>query len=159
MGEVMDYITAEDKSRLESQLQECTAKRKTLSKRLEEAREHGDIRENAEYHAAKEDQGMNEARIRELKKRLTESIVLGGESLPEDMVFVGATVKLRDVKTGDEDLYRLVGEASGSLDDDIIEVTANSPLGQAIMKARLGETVRVDLRRGPRRFEIVEITQ
>jgi len=154
----MDYITAEEKSRLEAQLQGCMAKRKKLSRRLEEARELGDLRENAEYHAAREDQGMNEARIREIESRLSGCIVLSDEAVPEDMVFVGATVKLRDTKTGDEDMYRLVGESSGRFDDDeVIEVTSNSPLGQALMKARIGETVRVDLRRGPRRFEIMEI--
>ena len=73
------------------------------------------------------------------------------------MVFVGATVRLREVESGDEMLYRLVGDASGVFDDDFIEVTPNSPMGQALMKSTVGEVVRVDLRRGPKRFEIVEI--
>ncbi|MDX1563837.1 MAG: GreA/GreB family elongation factor, partial [Phycisphaeraceae bacterium] len=77
--------------------------------------------------------------------------------IPDDMVFLGATVKLRDTATDDEDLYRLVGESSGSFDADVVEVTASSPMGEALMKARVGETVRVDLPRGTRRFEIIEI--
>jgi len=153
----MDYIRAEEKERLEGQLRDCFRKRRTLSKRLEAARELGDLRENAEYHAAREDQGMNEARIRDIEQRLANAIITDDESVPDDMIFIGATVKLRDVESGEEQFYRLVGEASGSLEDDFVEVTPSSPLGEALMKTRVGEVVRVDLRRGPKRFEIVEI--
>ena len=153
----MDYLTAEEKARLEEQLHDCVGKRKTLSKRIEEARAMGDLRENAEYHAAKEDQGLNEARIRDIEHRLATAIITDGQAVPGDIVFIGATVKVRDVSSGDEELYRLVGEPGSSSDEDIIEVTPSSPLGEALIKARIGETVRVDLRQGAKRFEIVEI--
>ena len=61
------------------------------------------------------------------------------------MVFIGATVKLRDVDSESEELYKLVGETTGNFDADYVEVTPNSPMGQALMKARVGETVRVDI--------------
>ncbi len=153
----MDYLSAEEKSRLEAQLKDCVGNRKVISKRIEIARELGDLKENADYHAAREDQGMNEARIRELEHRLSTAVVTDDGSVPTDMVFMGATVKLRDVESGTEDLYRLVGDAAGDLDQDWIEVTPNSPLGEALMKARVGEVVRVALRSGAKRFEIVEI--
>jgi transcription elongation factor GreA len=153
----MNYIRAEEKERLEAELRECFQKRRALSKRLERARELGDLRENAEYHAAREDQGMNEARIRDIEQRLATAVITDDQALPEDMVFIGATVKLRDVESGEDHFYRLVGEPSAALEDDLIEVTPSSPLGEALMKARVGEVVRVDLRRGPKRFEIVEI--
>jgi transcription elongation factor GreA len=153
----MDYIRTEEKERLEAELRQCFQKRRTLSKRLERARELGDLRENAEYHAAREDQGMNEARIRDIEQRLATAVITGDQALPEDMVFIGATVKLRDVESGEDHFYRLVGEPTASLEDDFIEVTPTSPLGEALMKSRVGEVVRVDLRRGPKRFEIVEI--
>ena len=73
------------------------------------------------------------------------------------MVFLGATVRLREVDSGREELYRLVGDLGDMQDEEVVEVTPNSPLGEALMKARIGETVRVTLRRGPKRFEIVEI--
>jgi transcription elongation factor GreA len=152
----MDYITADDKARLKSELDACVSKRKVITSRIEEARALGDLKENAEYHAAREDQGMNEARIRELEQRLSTAIVADASDAPDDMVFLGATVKLRDVKSDNESFYRLVGKSSGEFDDDIIEVTPNSPMGQALFKARIGETIRVDLRRGTKRFEIVE---
>ncbi|MCP3903285.1 MAG: transcription elongation factor GreA [Planctomycetes bacterium] len=155
----MEYLSAEEKSRLESQLKKCDELRRVISKRIETAREMGDLRENAEYHAAREDQGLNEAKIRELEHRLSNAVVADTETVPPDMVFVGATVRLRNVETGDEDLYRLVGDATGAVDDEFIEVTPNSPLGEALMKSHVGEVVRVNLRRGPKRFEIVEITE
>ena len=79
--------------------------------------------------------------------------------VPDDMVFVGSIVKLRDLDDDSEDLYKIVGESSGSFnfDADEIEVTSTSPMGESLMKARVGETVKVDLPRGVKRFEIVEI--
>jgi transcription elongation GreA/GreB family factor len=73
------------------------------------------------------------------------------------MVFVGATVKLREVDSGDEDLYKIVGTASNDFSLDYVEVTTTSPLGEALMKARVGEVVRVDLPKGATQFEILEI--
>ena len=153
----MDYVTAEEKSRLETELRERIDQRKVISTRIEEARALGDLKENAEYHAAREDQGLNEAKIRELESRVARAIVTDSATLPEGMVFLGATVRLRDTENGSEMTYRLVGELGGGIDDDIIEVTPNSPLGEALMKSTVGEVVKVDLRRGPRRFEIVDV--
>lgn len=155
----MKYITAEEKTRLEQQLKELTGKRKELSDRIGTARAMGDLSENAEYHAAREDQGLNEAKIRELEEKLASAVVTDNDSLPDGMVFIGATVKLRNVENDQEDLYRLVGEISGPLDDEIIEVTPDSPMGMALLKSNVGEVVRVDSRRGEKRFEIVEIVQ
>ena len=154
----MNYMTAEDKARLEKKLKEFKGNRKALSDRIGRARELGDLSENAEYHSAKEDQGHNERKIRDLEEKLASAVVVDDQDMPEDMVFIGATVRLRDVSSGDEDLYRLVGDSSGAMDADFIEVTPTSPMGQSLLKARVGETIRVDLPRGERRYEIVEIT-
>ena len=153
----MDYITQEDKTKIEEELNTRIRQRKELSDRIGRARELGDLKENGEYHAAREDQGMNEARIKQLEERLSTAIVADASETPEDMVFIGATVKLKDVKTGAEQVYRLVGEMSGDFNPECIEVTPTSALGTALMKARVGETVRADLPRGEKRFEIVEL--
>lgn len=153
----MEYVTAEEKERLQQQLHECLTLRKALSERIGAARALGDLRENADYHAAKDDQGLNEAKIRQLEARLAAAVVTDGSAMPQDMVFIGATVKLRDVDSDAEELYKLVGETTGDFDAEYVEVTPNSPMGQALMKARVGDTVRVDLRRGERRFEIMAI--
>ncbi len=154
----MNYMTAEDKARIEAQLKELKGKRKGLSDRIGRARKLGDLSENAEYHSAKEDQGHNERRIREVEEKLASAVVVDPKDMPEGIVFVGATVRLRDVSSGDEDLYRLVGESTGAIEADYIEVTPNSPMGLSLMKARIGDRIKVDLPRGERRFEIVEIT-
>ena len=153
----MDFITADEKVQLQEKLQVLLDKRPVFTTRIEEARALGDLKENAEYHAAREDQGMNEAEIRRIEERLTKAQVVDSSQVPADVVFVGATVKLRDVKYGDEELFRLVGEATGGRNDDVTEVTASSPMGEVLLKARVGETIRVDAPRGEIRFEVVEI--
>jgi len=119
----------------------------------------GDLKENAEYHAAREDQGLAEAEIRRLEKRLATSKVADGTAVPDDIAFLGSVVRLRDVENGREEFYKLVGESTGRFDPDAehIEVTTGSPMGEALMKRRVGESIKVDLPRGTRRFEVVEI--
>ena len=152
-------MTAEDKAGLEEQLQALKGKRKTLSDRIGRARELGDLKENAEYHASKEDQGHNERKIRDLEKQLASAVVVGDQDTPDGMVFIGATVRLRNVSSGEEDLYRLVGEGSGAVEGaDYIEVTPNSPMGQGLLKARVGDTFAVDLPRGRKQFEILALS-
>jgi transcription elongation factor GreA len=153
----MDMLTRDEKAQLEAKLKAHYAKRGELSTRIEEARALGDLKENAEYHAAREDQGMNEAEIRRIEDRLANCSVVDTDSMPDDMVYLGATVKLKDVKYGDEELFKLVGEAGAQLPPDVTEVTATSPMGEALMRARVGETIRVDAPRGELRFEVIEI--
>ena len=153
----MQYITEEDKKRIEEKLAECIGMQKILSDRIGRAREMGDLKENAEYHAAKEDQGLNELRIKEYKNKLAISVVADTENIPEDIVFIGAIGKLRDIESKEEEIYRLVGEPTNNFDLDYIEVSPSSPMGEALLKARVGEVIGVDLRRGKRKFEIVEI--
>ncbi len=154
----MELISQSDKERLEAQLAELIQFRPVVAGRIAEARLQGDLKENADYHAAREDQGMNEAKIRDLEAKLQRVQVAGEVDVPSDMVFLGATVKLKDVGNGREEMFRLVGHVSDDGgDDSVIEVTATSPMGTALMKARINETVRVDLPRGERRFLIVAI--
>lgn len=153
----MEFITQEDKDQLEARLEQLKARRPEITQRIAEARALGDLKENADYHAARDDQGLNEAEIRRLEERLRKVKVADSSAVPDDMVFVGSVVRLRDADDGDVDLYRLVGESSGRFDADEIEVTARSPMGEALMKARVGDVVRVDLPRGTKRFEVVEI--
>ncbi|MEM9252660.1 MAG: transcription elongation factor GreA [Planctomycetota bacterium] len=153
----MELITQDEQQRLQDRLEELKARRPEISQRIATARADGDLKENADYHAARDDQGMNEAEIRRLEERLANASVADDTEVPDDMVFLGATVKLRDTDDDTEDLYKLVGESSGRFDGDAIEVTAGSPMGEVLMKARIGETVRVDLPRGSKRFEVVEI--
>ena len=153
----MDFFTREEKEKLETELRELTGRRKEISQRIAEARALGDLKENAEYHSAREEQGLNERKIRELEERINTGQIADDVDLPEDMVFLGATVKLREIETGDVDLYKIVGTASGDFSLDYVEVTTTSPLGQALLKTHVGDTVRVDLPKGASQFEILEI--
>jgi len=153
----MEFITAEEKQMLEERLAVLRSNRPVLTQRIAEARANGDLKENADYHAAREEQGMQEADIRRLEERLASASVVSKDSMAEGVVFVGATVKLREVDSGDEEVYKLVGEASGSTSYDIIEVTVSSPMGESLMKARIGEIIKVDAPRKTIRFEVVEI--
>jgi len=155
--DTLDFITAEEKTTLQQRVKDLEDRRPTISGRIAEARADGDLKENADYHAARDEQGMNEAEIRRLTERLANAQVAGDDEIPQGVVFMGSVVRLRDDDDDSDDLYKIVGEATGSFDSDEIEVTANSPMGESLMKARVGETIKVDLPRGIKRFEIVEI--
>lgn len=153
----MEFITKPEKEGLENRLAHLKSNRPVLSQRIADARALGDLKENGEYHAAREQQGLEEAEIRRLEERLSRSHLVEEGAKAADVVFIGSTVKLRDVDSDDVDVFRLVGEASGDATLDYVEVTASSPMGEALIKARLGETIRVNAPRGVKRFEIVEI--
>jgi transcription elongation factor GreA len=99
---------------------------------------------------------MNEAKIRDLESRLRSAQVVDGE-VPKDIVFLGAVVRLKDTTDGKVHAYKLVGQMTDDDSDEYIEVTSSSPIGSSLMKARIGEVVRVDLPRGEKRFEIIAI--
>ncbi len=153
----MDIITPDEKAKLQGKLKALLDNRPKLSQRIAEARELGDLKENAEYHAAREQQGYEEAEIKRLEERIATAQVVSKSDQPADVVFLGSTVKLREIPSGDEDLYRIVGESSNDPDLDYFEVTPSSPMGEALMKAHVGETIAVRGPRGTLKFEIVEI--
>ncbi len=155
----MEYITVEEKARLEQELADRHHADSEITDRIARARELGDLKENAEYHAAREDKAMNQAKIEMIAQKLATAVVADPSEAPDGMVFIGSTVKLKDVDTEDEELYKLVGESSGRFDMEYVEVTSGSNLGQSLFKAKVGETIRVDLPRGERTFEIMEIQQ
>lgn len=155
----MEMLTKAEKESLEARLQALIDNRTVISTRIAEARALGDLKENGDYHAAREQQGMEEAEIRRLQDRLSNATVLDEKMAKavEGVVFVGSTVRLKDLDDNDEDTYKLVGEVSAVPPADYVEVTANSPMGEALIKAKVGDVVRVQAPRGTKRFEILEI--
>ena len=155
----MELVTKAEKDQLQARLESLISNRSALSRRIAEARAHGDLRENGDYHAAREQQGMEEAEIRRLEQRLSNLSVIDEKMAKavEGVVFIGSTVKLRDEASGDEDLYKLVGEASPVPPLDYVEVTATSPMGEALLKTRVGDLVRVNAPRGVKVFKVVEL--
>ncbi len=155
----MELVTKAEKEMLEARLAALVNNRAALSLRIAEARALGDLKENGDYHAAREQQGMEEADIRRLQERLSNMSVIDEKMAKavEGVVFLGSTVRLREEASGDEDLYKLVGEASPIQPDDYVEVTATSPMGEALLKTHVGDVIRVSAPRGVKLFKIVEI--
>ena len=122
---------------------------------IEEAIAHGDLSENAEYHAAKEHQGHLEARIALLEDRIARAQVIDPSSQDTDQVRFGCTVRLQDVETGDEVRYMIVGEDESDASQGRISVT--SPVGRALVGKAVDDSVEVKVPKGTREFDVLEI--
>src|SRR5207248_1830614 len=112
-----------------------------VAKRIAAARELGDLSENAEYHAAREDQGMLQARIEFLKDQLSRAYLIDRSSLSSDAVVFGSRVKVKDLDRGDEEVYILVGP--GDEDYDNNKILTNSPIGKGLLGKKLGEVAEI----------------
>ena len=127
-----------------------------VAKRIAAARELGDLSENAEYHAAREDQGMLQARIDALKDKLARATIVDRSSLPSDTVVFGTRVKIKDLNSGAEEIYELVGP--GDEDYDNNKILTTSPRGQGLLGKKLGEIAEIRVPRGSLRYQIMEIS-
>jgi transcription elongation factor GreA len=125
-----------------------------LPKEIKRARELGDLRENAEYHAAKERQRLVESRISLLKKRVSEISLMNLDKLPKDRVGFGSTVHLKDPK-GQEIVYQLVMPEDADVEHGLISTA--SPIGRALLNKEEGDEVTVTTPNGSRRFEVVRL--
>lgn len=154
----MQYISAEEKITMEKKLQELYELKIDVQERIRKAAALGDLSENAEYHFAKEENRAVEREIVDLANKLKSAAVVSNEDVPENVVFLGHTVKLLDLDDDTEQIVRLVGEAiTQSADSDVLPVTANSPMGESLMKASVGDTVKVKAPGGTMQFKILEI--
>ena len=132
-----------------------TQKRREIADRIREAREFGDIAENAEYDSAKNEQAHLEARIAVLEERLKNSRVVTKKEIRSGEVSVGTTVRLRDVKANKTVEYHIVGSAEADPTEN--KLSNESPVGRAIMGRKKGETVEVSAPRGTLKFKIMDI--
>ena len=149
-------ITREGLDKLRAELNHLESVEKPQNIRaIEEARGHGDLSENAEYHAAKERQSFLEGKINELKAIIGKSEVLEVESSPADQVVFGRTVLLYDLQTDKEVRYQLLGPYESDPENGKISVT--SPLGQALVGREVGDEISVKTPRGVQEFEILDI--
>jgi transcription elongation factor GreA len=127
-----------------------------VAKRIAAAREMGDLSENAEYHAAREDQGMLQARIEALKDKLARATIVDRNNLPSDTVVFGARVRIKDLDSGEETVYELVGP--GDEDYDNNKILTTSPRGQGLLGKKTGDIAEVRVPRGLLRYQILEIS-
>lgn len=152
------YLTPEGYEKLRKELEFLkTEKRRQLSKAIGEARAHGDISENAEYDAAKEAQGLNEKRIAELENQLAASNIIDDSQMSKDEILIGATVKLKDVKTGEEIEYMLVAEEEADFAANKISVT--SPVGSGLLNHKVGDVAEIKIPAGVLKYKVVKISR
>jgi transcription elongation factor GreA len=152
------YLSAEGLKKLKDELEYLKkVKRRELSKAIGEAREHGDLKENAEYHAAKEEQGRVEARIRFLESQIAQARVMEDEKLPDDIVCIGTTVKLKDLNKNTQLTYTLVSQVEADFNAGKIAVTA--PVAKGLLGKKVGDIAEINIPAGLLRYEILSISR
>jgi len=149
-------LTREGYTKLRKEIEQLsTTRRREVAERIKVAREFGDIAENAEYDAAKNEQAMLEARIAKLEERLASARVIEKREISKDVVSVGSTVRLRDVDAKQTVEYRIVGSAEANPAE--LKLSNESPVGRAIIGHKKGETIEVSTPRGSLKYKILEI--
>lgn len=149
-------MTIEGHASIEAELQRLkSVERPRIIQAIAEAREHGDLSENAEYHAAKEAQGLNEARVAELEDTLSRADVIDVKNLSGKQVKFGATVSLVDEDTEEEVTYKIVGEHEANVKQGKISIT--SPIARALIGKSAGDNAEVVTPGGGKVYEIIKV--
>ena len=150
-------ITAKGALRLRAELEELkSVKRPAVIAAIAEARAHGDLKENAEYHAAREQQGFIEGRIKHLEGELSHAQVIDVATLTAgDRIVFGATVQLADVDTDEERTYQIVGDLEADIKQGLIAIS--SPVARAMIGKHEGDSISIDAPAGTREYEIISV--
>ena len=149
-------ITPAGSEKLRAELARLKEERPKISREIGIARDHGDLSENAEYHAAKDRRGMVEARIKDLEDKLARAEVIDPSKLSGDQVRFGATVTLTNLDTDEEVTYQIVGADEADINSGTISISA--PLARALIGKNVGDEVTVKLPGGTRSYEIGTVT-
>ena len=153
MAAMQAQFTREGYDRLQVELEDLKAQRVTIRQEIKEARELGDLKENAGYHAARETQGMLEARISNLEERLEDALIVDNPSFDE--VMLGVPVEVKNLENGKTRFYTIV--ASEELEFTEGAASDQSPIGQALMEKKVGDIAEVEGPNGIVKFEILQI--
>jgi transcription elongation factor GreA len=149
-------MTVEGFQKLEAELHRLKAEeRPRIIQQIADAREHGDLSENAEYHAAKEAQGLNEAKVADLEDKLSRAEVIDPAKLSGATVKFGATVTLEDEDAGEKVKYKIVGEHEASVREGKISIS--SPIARALIGKSKGDSAEVTTPKGSKSYEILKI--
>ena len=148
-------MTPRGAAKVKDELARLKAERPKISREIGIARDHGDISENAEYHAAKERQGMVEAQIKDLEDKLARVEIIDPAKLSGSKVRFGATVSLSNVETSESSTYQIVGADEANIEEGTISVSA--PLARALIGKEAGDEVTVTLPGGRRTYEITGV--
>jgi len=151
------YVTREGLDKMKVELQQMNEERMKIADTIEQARELGDLKENAEYHAAKEAQAYLHARIRAHEDKITRAVVIEDQDIDLSKAYVGATVRVLNKKTNKEALYTLVSPVEADMATG--KISTKSPVGQALLGKSVGDTATAKVPAGDLPLEILEITR
>ncbi|MBE3573597.1 MAG: transcription elongation factor GreA [Moorella humiferrea] len=158
MAEKETLLTMNGLKKLEEELEYLkTVKRREVAERLKQAIEFGDLSENSEYEDAKNEQAFIEGRILTLEKKLRNARVIDASEMPDDVVSLGSRVALKDMDTGEELEYEIVG----SMEADPAEnrISNESPVGKALLGHHIGEIINIQVPAGTLRYQIIKINR
>ena len=157
MEEKKNILTREGLRKYEDELHELkVVRRKEVAQKIKEAREQGDLSENAEYDAAKDEQRDIEARIEELEKILKNVEVVDDEDVTADRVMIGSSIRIFDIEYNEELSYKIVGSTEANSIKG--KISNESPVGKALIGAHVGDTVTVHSTAGESQYKVLEIT-
>ena len=150
-------MTARGAEMLRAELKRLKSEdRPNVIKAIAEARSHGDLSENAEYHAAREKQSFTEGRVKELEDKLARAEVIDPSKIESSRVAFGAYVKLLNVKTDEEVVYRILGADESDIEQGLLSIT--SPLARSLLGKEAGDEVKVRMPGGERTYEVLEVS-
>ncbi|GGN95056.1 transcription elongation factor GreA [Saccharibacillus kuerlensis] len=156
MAEEEVVLTQEGFDKLQAELDDLKfVKRKELAARIKLAISYGDLKENSEYHSAKDDQAFMETRIMQLEKMLTKARIADASKGNSGIIGVGSNIVLKDIEFGDTLEYQVVGPAEADVADG--KISYESPLGKALMGKKIGEKIAVDAPMGTIHYELLEV--
>lgn len=151
-----EYMSKESLQKLKDELHENKFKKRPIvSQKIATAREHGDLKENAEYHAAREELSLLETKIQQLQDRISRTRIIKEDELPNDKVYILKTVILKDLKFDDTLEYTLVSPSEANFEEN--KISSASPIGKALLGKGVGDQVEVQAPAGVLKYEILEI--
>ena len=149
-------LTKDGEKKLQEELKNLKLELPKISKTIAEAREHGDLKENAEYHAAREQQSMVEARIKNIEFKLGNSEIIDSKSREnENQIIFGSIVELLNIKDNSKIKYQLVGEDEADLKKN--KISFNSPIGKGLMNKKIGDIITISAPMGKLNFKVINI--
>jgi transcription elongation factor GreA len=130
-----------------------------IAEAIAKARSEGDLSENAEYHGQRENQGLLQAKINQLKTRLAGCYIADKADMPKGIVTFGSTVTVKDLDYDEEEIYEFVGPGEEDYDGDVMKILTTSPIAKSLMGKKVGDQVEATIPKGVRRLEVVKIVE
>ena len=150
-------LTKDGEKKLQEELKSLKLERPKITKAIAEAREHGDLKENAEYHAAREQQGLVEAKIKDIEFKLSNSEIIDNKTTDKkNQIIFGCTVELLNINDNSKIKYQIVGDEEADLTKN--KISFNSPIGQGLINKKVGDEIAITVPNGQLNFKVIEIT-